>query len=98
MKTILTVLVTAILVVLVLRSELTPWRIVSKADLDQRRQSSVVERRVAVPVRPAANHSGDWMHDPNYRSALEKTTIVGRPENATLRDANKPTSTPDRKP
>ena len=54
----------------------------------------VIERRVLVPVQPPTDHSGAWMHDPNYRSALERTTVAGHPENAKARDPNKTTPTP----
>ncbi len=80
MKTLLTILLTAGIFVAILRSELTPWRLVHAVDLDNR-------SRIAVPAPPAADHGGDWMHNPNYRSALEKTTIVGVPEHARPREA-----------
>lgn len=98
MKTILTILFTAGLVVLILRSNVTPWRLVTAADLDRKSPpAQIIERRVMVPTAPAVNHSGDWMHDPNYRTGLEKTTVAGRPEDASKRDLNKAT-TPVRHP
>lgn len=97
MKFILTVLLTVGVGIGVLHSDLTPWRIVNKEQL-QARAPALVERRVVVPAAPpAADHSGDWMRDPNYRSALEKTTVVGRPEGAAARDLGKPAPTPYRK-
>src|SRR6478672_2926416 len=100
MKSLLVSLFTAVLVVVILRMDVTPWRIVNKAELAKQTASAqtgeprVIERRVIVPVQPSADHSGAWMHDPNYRSALEKTTVAGHPENAKPRDPNKATPSP----
>ena len=77
MKTLLTALVTAVIFVVLLRSDLTPWRIVKKTDLDQLSRPRVVERRVAVPIAASVDHAGDWIRDPNYRSALEKRRLSG---------------------
>jgi hypothetical protein len=79
-----------VLFVLLLRSEVTPWRIVRAEDLERPNQPT----RVLIPVTRAAEPSGDWMRNPNYRTALEKTTVVGRPEQAAERDTNKPPPTP----
>ena len=100
MKSLFVSLFTAVLVVVVLRLDVTPWRIVNKAELanqtasTQTGESRVVERRVLVPVQASTDHSGAWMHDPNYRSALEKTTVAGHPEDAKPRDPNKATPSP----
>ncbi len=90
MKTLLTVVFTAVGLVVLLHSDLTPWRIVGKEDALPAGAPHAVERRYAVPVAPTQSHSGDWMRDPNYRSALERTTVVGRPEAAAPRDVDKP--------
>jgi hypothetical protein len=79
-----------VLFVLLLRSEVTPWRIVRAEELVRPTQT----RRVLIPVTRPTDHSGDWMRDPNYRTALEKTTVAGRTKPAAERDANKPTATP----
>ena len=94
MKSLLVSLFTAVLVVVILRMDVTPWRIVNKAELEKKSEPRVIERRVLVPVQASTDHSGAWMHDPNYRSALEKTTVAGHPENAKPRDPNKTTPTP----
>ena len=100
MKSLFVSLFTAVLVVVVLRMDVTPWRIVNKAELANQSASTqtgeprVIERRVLVPVQASTDHSGAWMHDPNYRSALEKTTVAGHPENAKPRDPNKATPSP----
>ena len=100
MKSLFVSLFTAALVVVVLRMDVTPWRIVNKAELANQSASTqtgeprVIERRVLVPVQASTDHSGAWMHDPNYRSALERTTVAGHPEDAKPRDPNKTTPTP----
>ncbi len=104
MKILITILVTAGLVVVILRSNLTPWRLVTAADLkaaDLNRNPpppQIIERRILVPAANAQDHSGDWMRDPNYRTGLEKTSLAGRPENAIGRDRSKPASTPAPRP
>lgn len=90
MKTLLTVVFTAVGLVLLLHSDLTPWRIVGKEDALPASAPRSVERRYAVPIAPAQSHSGDWMRDPKYRSALERNTVVGRPEYAAPRDTGTP--------
>ena len=97
MRFIFTVLLTVAIGIIVLRSELTPWRIVNRADLEAK-APAVVQRTVVVPAAPREDHSGDWMHDPNYRSALEKTTLAGHPEGAFDRDHSKPQPTPFKHP
>ena len=100
MKSLLVSLCTAVLVVVILRMDVTPWRIVNKAEFANQSASTqtgeprVIERRILVPVPASTDHSGAWMHDPNYRSALEKTTVAGHPENAKDRDPSKTTPTP----
>ena len=90
MKTLITILFSAGAVVALLYSEITPWRIVNKADL----KPVVIERRIVVPATSRTDHSGEWMHDPDYRSALERTTVVGAPEPAAHRDIGRPVATP----
>ncbi len=95
MKTIITIIITAVLLVMILRSNVTPWRLVGAADLERQSQPpQTIERRVIVPAAATVDHSGDWMHDPNYRTGLEKTTVSGRPEDAISRDRSKPAPTP----
>ncbi|MBA3963129.1 MAG: hypothetical protein H0X40_14695 [Chthoniobacterales bacterium] len=101
MKTLITILFTAGAIVALLYSEITPWRIVNKTEqkvpmVAPAATPVIVERRVIVPVAvaPSQDHSGDWMHDPNYRSALEKTTVAGAPEPASRRDQGRPIPTP----
>lgn len=98
MKSILLILCTIGVGVLILRSEITPWRLVRATDLQRSSAPTpeMVVRRIVVPATPAQDHSGDWMHDPDYRSALERTTVVGRPETAASRDdlKRRPTSAP----
>lgn len=96
MRFIFTVLLTVGIGVIVLRSGLTPWCIVNKAELEAK-ASVPVQRRMVLPTAPQEDHSGDWMRDPNYRSGLEKTTIIGRPEGAASRDHGKPAPTPYRR-
>jgi len=99
MRILFTVLLTIGVGIGVLRSDLTPWCIVNKADLVAKAPVPVpVQRRIVLPAAPKEDHSGDWMRDPDYRSALEKTTIVGRPEGAAVRDQGKAKPTPPKKP
>ena len=101
MKILITILLTAGLVVIILRSNLTPWRLVAAADLKLNQNTpppQIIERRILVPAANAQDHSGDWMRDPNYRTGLEKTSLAGRPENAIARDRSKPASTPAARP
>ena len=46
-----------------------------------------------IPV-PTPTHSGEWMRDPNYRSALEKTTVAGGPEKGKSRESSRTEATP----
>lgn len=90
MKTLLVAVVSAALVIGVLRSGLTPWRIVRQTETGP----VLSGRHTGIPASPATDHSGDWMRDPNYRTSLEKTTLVGRAEPAADRDYRSPLSTP----
>lgn len=94
MKTIIVALVTAALVLVVLNTGLTPWRIVkgttaSTAASPTNSPAPIIIRHAAAPPdHSATDHAGDWMRDPNYRTSLEKNTVVGRPEPAASRDAH----------
>ncbi len=90
MKTLLTIFVTAAAVVLLLGSGLTPWRIVRTDAPVSTNTRTLPLRRATVPPNPTPDHSGDWMRDPHYRTSLEKTTLVGRPEPAASRDGHRP--------
>jgi hypothetical protein len=81
--------------VVLLRSDLTPWRIMSKSEIEA--LATTARRRavgVALPVPGPTISSGEWMRDPKYRTALEKTTVGGTPENAASREATPPRPLP----
>jgi len=79
MKTILTFLMAICLVVAYLRTDFSPWRIVSRDDLNALQQQATAVSTAAAARAVAGPRTGSWMWDPNYRTALEKPTVVGRP-------------------
>ena len=90
MKILGTVIVTILVVIAFLHSDFCPWRIVDRSALDELNQQ-VTSLNAQLAARPSVQaaaqaHSGSWMWDPSYRTALEKTTIVGVPEDAKSRD------------
>ena len=58
-----------------LYSEMTPWRVIKQEELD-RFQAELIAAR--LPVK----RSGEWMFDPNYRTALERTKVGGVTESS----------------
>ena len=71
-----------------LRSDMTPWRLVSAQELDElRARATSVSQEVAQTS--AQQSQGAWMHEPTYRSALEKTTVIGVPERSKSREAGR---------
>lgn len=89
MKSLLVALATIGLGLGLLHSGVTGWRLVKEADIDAlRAQASAVQQQQPQQAFPGARSpgTGAWMWDPNYRTALEKTTIIGRPEGARNRD------------
>ena len=68
------------LVVMVGWNEPIRYRFLTKAELAEL-EHPPDPAPAALPV-----HDGAWMRDPNYRTALEKNTILGRPEASTNRE------------
>lgn len=107
LKILLSCLLPVAAAVALLRTDWIPWRIVSRAELQAHDAAIVAAARkpqslnrpaagVATIPAPTPNHSGEWMRDPNYRSALEKTTVAGGSEKAKSREAARPEPTPPR--
>ncbi len=109
LKILLSCLLSVASAVALLRTDWIPWRIVSRSELQAHDAAIVTTARASARTqqtrgRPAAgvatipaptpNHSGEWMRDPNYRSALEKTTVAGGSEKAKSREAARPEPTP----
>ena len=96
MKTILSCLVIIGVAFFLLRSDLTPWRILSRSEIEDMMNARLSAQRSRFP-QPAPHptiSNGEWMRDPNYRTSLERTTVVGRPEGAAPRDAPYRQATP----
>ena len=75
MKIFLTAIFALFSGVLLLRSNLTPWTLVRQAEIAELDwQIEKLQAQLAGP------RSGAWMYDPNYRTALEKKTFKGAPE------------------
>jgi hypothetical protein len=81
MKTLALLFVVGVLAVALLRSDLTPWRLVSQKELDELRAA-----HAQISTQRAQQQSSAWMLDPNYRTSLEKTTVVGVPERSKRRE------------
>jgi len=72
-----------------LRSDnFTSYRIMSTDELTEIKRNAAEEVYAQVQAQnPAAkSHDGSWMFDPQYRTSLEKTTVIGHPEAAKRRD------------
>lgn len=82
MQSLAAALLTALAIISVLRSEITPWRIVAKADLD----ANAAKLAEAVAVASTSKKAPPWMFDPAYRTSLEKTTVIGVPESSHSRE------------
>ena len=61
-----------------LRSDITPFRLMSVDELTEMKRSAVEQAYAVNP--PGGTHDGAWMWDPKYRTSLEKTTEIGRPD------------------
>ena len=84
MKTILAVFLTIASGLVFLHSGLSSWRIVSQESLDAtgKQIADLTDALNAAQQRPLAGstpHPGAWMWDANYRTALEKGTVSGKP-------------------
>ncbi len=80
MREIASAVFVVILFVLGLKMELLPWRLV---DADEYRSLvRAVHQTRAEPPRLGSH----FARDPDYRSALERTTFAGRPEKVKDRD------------
>ncbi len=94
--------------VALLRTDWIPWRIVSRTELQAHDAAITAGARAArvqqphgkpaagvatIPL-PTPSHAGEWMRDPNYRSALEKTTVAGGPEKGKSRESSRTEETP----
>lgn len=94
--------------VALLRTDWIPWRIVSRTELQAHDAAITAGARAArvqqphgkpgagvatIPL-PTPSHAGEWMRDPNYRSALEKTTVAGGPEKGKSRESSRTEATP----
>lgn len=87
MKTIFALVVTVLAAIAFLRSDMSPWQLVSRADLDDlNRQIEELKHQSVVVSAAATPHTSAWMWDPNYRTALEKTTVAGAPETSKSRE------------
>lgn len=89
MKTLILIIAQPVLLVIVLRSELTPWRLLSPGEIAVIQTRMNLLEKQAQPAGPGAraqSSSGRWMFDGKYRTSLEKTTVIGRPEAAKGRD------------
>ena len=94
MKSILAVIVTVVAAMIFLHTDISPWRIVSQTDLDDlnkqiaglKQQQEQQQQQIVTSFQAPTPHPGAWMWDPNYRTALEKTTVVGAPEIAKSRE------------
>jgi hypothetical protein len=81
MKSMAVAFMFVISVIGLLRSDLTPWRLMTVKELDEMKASQVPVVAVGTP-KP----TGTWMWDSTYRTSLEKTTVIGRPEGAKSRE------------
>ena len=91
MKILATAIIVTLLWMIFLHTDFAPWQIVSRGEIDNLHQQLEEKTAAVATVADAAaatppQHTGAWMYEPGYRSALEKTTVVGRPEAAKHRD------------
>lgn len=91
MKVLAISLLTLLLAIGLLRTDLTPWRLLSKQEIEAIKHQhlaseAAMRRRLPQPTPWPTISDGSWMRDPNYRSALERTTVAGRVEPAAPRD------------
>jgi len=61
---------------LALRSDWLPWKIVSQSEINQL-QSQIDSLQADLAAARGPKRNGEWMHDPNYRTALEKKPMQG---------------------
>ncbi len=109
LKILVSCVLTLAAAVALLRSDWIPWRIVSRTELqahDAAITAAAKTTAARIPQRgkpaagvatipvPTPSHAGEWMRDPNYRSALEKTTVAGGPEKGKSRENSRTESTP----
>ncbi len=110
LKILVSCVLTLAAAVAVLRSDWVPWRIVSRTELQAHDAAITAAAKataarvqpprskpavgVATIPLPTPSHAGEWMRDPNYRSALEKTTVAGGPEKGKSRESSRTESTP----
>lgn len=83
MKSLILVLLVPGLLFAILRAELTPWRLLSPSE------AAALRNHIAQLEQTRSNGGSapaGWLRDPNYRTSLEKTQVVGRPEWAKDRD------------
>ena len=66
----------------ILRSDMTPFRLKTAQELDEMQMSAA---QAALAGKPP-QHNGGWMWDSNYRTPLEKTTVIGVPERSKSRE------------
>ena len=95
MKTLIAIILIPLLLLAVLRAELTPWRLVSPSEyasiqsrlksLEQQVLQAQQAQQVAQTQRPKLT-DGSWMRDEKYRTSLEKSTVIGVPEASKRRD------------
>ena len=109
LKILVSCVLTLAAAVALLRFDWIPWRIVSRTELQAHDAAITAAAKAAatrVPPRsnptagvatiplPTPSHAGEWMRDPNYRSALEKTTVAGGPEKGKSRESSLTEATP----
>lgn len=87
MKTLILIVCLPVLLLAILRSELTPWRLISPSEFSamqarvlalEQQVRQAQQAQVAQAQRPRIS-DGSWMNNEKYRSALGKTTVIGRP-------------------
>jgi len=72
MNTLITGILTVVILIVVLRSELTPWRIVSQDEID-RQVAAATAVAVAAAAQSSAPRRGAWMNDPHRRTQLDQS-------------------------
>ena len=81
MKSILSAFLAIAFFILALRAGITPWRLVTQAELDEMQEDRAAASASKYAEQSASTKfSTSWRTDPKYRTPLEKTTGAGAPE------------------
>lgn len=88
MKTLILILLIPGLLIAIVRSELTPWRLFSPSEVAALRDRIALLEQQAqrTSATSAGSSQPGWIRDPSYRTSLEKTTVVGVPESSKRRE------------